>query len=270
MKRYILSLLVAIGLIGSAAAQVTGLVGEWNFSGNANDTSGNENNCTVFNAALTADRFGNLNSAYHFIGVTSLSEASYISTDSHYNLPTGQSDLTVNLWASVQQPISGDWRVFFSNGQWDNFQLALGAGPYDTKRIQYWTGEGLPQISTDQLVWNDSEWYMITLTVEGGIVNFYRNGINLSTVDVSSYGFGNMGSGDALNLTFGGRKDLPSTLAHPWIGNLDDVSIYNTALSSSQVSSLYTLQSAPEPSTYALFGIGAIGLLMVMRRKKTA
>ncbi|MEI7463490.1 MAG: PEP-CTERM sorting domain-containing protein [Candidatus Taylorbacteria bacterium] len=24
----------------------------------------------------------------------------------------------------------------------------------------------------------------------------------------------------------------------------------------------------PEPSTYALFGIGAIGLLMVMRRKK--
>ena len=26
----------------------------------------------------------------------------------------------------------------------------------------------------------------------------------------------------------------------------------------------------PEPSTYALFGIGAIGMLMVMRRKKTA
>jgi opacity protein-like surface antigen len=28
--------------------------------------------------------------------------------------------------------------------------------------------------------------------------------------------------------------------------------------------------SVPEPSTYALFGIGSIGLLMVMRRKKTA
>ena len=27
---------------------------------------------------------------------------------------------------------------------------------------------------------------------------------------------------------------------------------------------------APEPSTYALFGIGAIGILMVLRRKKTA
>ena len=29
-------------------------------------------------------------------------------------------------------------------------------------------------------------------------------------------------------------------------------------------------QSVPEPSTYALFGLGAIGILMVMRRKKTA
>ena len=29
-------------------------------------------------------------------------------------------------------------------------------------------------------------------------------------------------------------------------------------------------ETVPEPSTYALFGIGAIGLLMVMRRKKTA
>jgi hypothetical protein len=31
-----------------------------------------------------------------------------------------------------------------------------------------------------------------------------------------------------------------------------------------------TISSVPEPSTYALFGIGAIGMLMVMRRKKTA
>ena len=30
------------------------------------------------------------------------------------------------------------------------------------------------------------------------------------------------------------------------------------------------LQSVPEPSTYALFGLGAIGMLMVLRRKKTA
>ena len=31
-----------------------------------------------------------------------------------------------------------------------------------------------------------------------------------------------------------------------------------------------SIVAAPEPSTYALFGIGAIGLMMVLRRKKTA
>jgi len=31
-----------------------------------------------------------------------------------------------------------------------------------------------------------------------------------------------------------------------------------------------TANAVPEPSTYALFGIGAVGLLMVLRRKKTA
>jgi hypothetical protein len=31
-----------------------------------------------------------------------------------------------------------------------------------------------------------------------------------------------------------------------------------------------TVEAVPEPSTYALFGLGAIGMLMVLRRKKTA
>jgi len=32
----------------------------------------------------------------------------------------------------------------------------------------------------------------------------------------------------------------------------------------------FSVQSIPEPSTYVLFGLGAIGMLMVLRRKKTA
>ena len=45
---------------------------------------------------------------------------------------------------------------------------------------------------------------------------------------------------------------------------------FNTTAGSSIIVGQTTLQSVPEPSTYALFGIGAIGLLMVMRRKKAA
>ena len=32
----------------------------------------------------------------------------------------------------------------------------------------------------------------------------------------------------------------------------------------------FRVAAVPEPSTYALFGIGAIGMLMVIRRRKTA
>jgi hypothetical protein len=51
-------------------------------------------------------------------------------------------------------------------------------------------------------------------------------------------------------------------------GTISDLRIYNRALSSNEVSQLYALQSVPEPSTYALFGIGAVGMLLVMRRKR--
>ncbi len=45
-----------------------GLVAYFPFSGNANDSSGNGNNGAPSNATLTADRFGNANSAYQFNG----------------------------------------------------------------------------------------------------------------------------------------------------------------------------------------------------------
>src|SRR4030095_11899392 len=44
------------------------LVAYYPLSGNANDKSGHHNNPSFNNATLTADRFGNANSAYSFDG----------------------------------------------------------------------------------------------------------------------------------------------------------------------------------------------------------
>jgi hypothetical protein len=49
---------------------------------------------------------------------------------------------------------------------------------------------------------------------------------------------------------------------------LNSISFNSTAGTSIAV--VDTTAAVPEPSTYALFGLGAIGMLMVMRRKKTA
>lgn len=44
---------------------------------------------------------------------------------------------------------------------------------------------------------------------------------------------------------------------------------YSNSLSLN-IAATTTIDPVPEPSTYALFGIGAIGMLMVLRRKKTS
>ena len=49
----------------------SGLVAYYPFSGNANDQSGNGNNAVFNSATLTADQFGNANSAYLFNGTSS-------------------------------------------------------------------------------------------------------------------------------------------------------------------------------------------------------
>jgi hypothetical protein len=45
------------------------------------------------------------------------------------------------------------------------------------------------------------------------------------------------------------------------------VNFVNSALADPEASGGSTI---PEPSTYALFGIGAIGMLIVLRKRKTA
>jgi Concanavalin A-like lectin/glucanases superfamily len=72
IKRVLFCFLCVIHLSSVAQTNPTqGLVAYYPFNGNANDESGNNNNPVFNNATLTADRFGNANSAYHFNGKNS-------------------------------------------------------------------------------------------------------------------------------------------------------------------------------------------------------
>ncbi len=70
MKKIIIPFLFFTNLCFGQVNLNFGLKAYYPFSGNANDVSGNGNNPVFNNATLTADRFGNLNSAYHFDGST--------------------------------------------------------------------------------------------------------------------------------------------------------------------------------------------------------
>ena len=75
MKRFLLTLISTIFVVTLTKAQdlpsyipSDGLVVYYPFNGNANDASGNGNNGTVSGATLTANKDGDVNSAYSFDG----------------------------------------------------------------------------------------------------------------------------------------------------------------------------------------------------------
>jgi formylglycine-generating enzyme len=67
----------------------------------------------------------------------------------------------------------------------------------------------------------------------------------------------------------GGDYRFPDMYMQNWKYSSIDVGNTNNYPIGFRVAEI-TSNAVPEPSTYALFGLGAIGMLMVMRRKKTA
>jgi hypothetical protein len=92
----------------------TGLLGWWPFNGNANDESGNNNNCTINGASPTTDRFNDLDRAYNFDGVND-----YLIASTH-NLPLSNNTVSISAWFLPNQYPGSTSRAICSWGQWSN------------------------------------------------------------------------------------------------------------------------------------------------------
>ncbi|MFM1915611.1 MAG: hypothetical protein RLZZ531_1280 [Bacteroidota bacterium] len=222
-----------------------GLVGWWPFNGNANDESGNGNNGTVNGATLTTDRFGNVNVAYQFNGVSE-----YIEVPHSQSLAiTG--DLTISLWKKSQGNL-GNYETFVnkrsSQSNWNfsfgaSYYYGVGGCPQEVNK--YFTSRrndsGLQyQLKfTDYLVSNDSSnWTHLVVTINQNSVKFYVNGVQ---TDYSC--FGNQFSIPSVDvgapLTIGASLPNFNEFFH---GTLDDIGIWNRALTDCEVQDLYQAQ----------------------------
>ena len=210
-----------------------GLVGYWPFNGNANDASGNGNNGTVNGATLTADRNGNASKAYSFNGTSN-----YIST-SPVGLPIGNQARTVSSWFNTTAGA-------ISTNSYPNVQMVNGYGSSSSGLVifpqnivapqgQAWfeTGSSTNNIYSINSV-NDGNWHNFTTTYGGsgtevkmyidGVLQGSTTALNLNTV--------------LSNFIIGGC---------PWStiffnGKIDDVAIWNRALSQQEITQLYTGQ----------------------------
>jgi hypothetical protein len=198
----------------------SGLVGWWPFNGNANDESGNGNNGTVNGPALTADRFGALNSAYYFSGST---------IDIPHNPSLGIQQFqgfTVSIWALKESSISLTHLIGKrpQGAQNYNWQIA------DSDGLQF-TATAAPDvfgaISTQPT--NTQVWDHIVGIYENGLWELYVNSQLVASAQSSFF-----------------QADIDTPLAignsggwGGFLGNLDDLAIWNRALSNDELLALY-------------------------------
>ena len=227
-----------------------GLVGYWGFNGNANDESGNGNNGTVNGATLTSDRFGINGKAYDFNGINNFIEG--IST----NLPLGNSARSVSAWVSMPGINYNNINFITSWGYGDANQSSA------NKAFGVMIGAGLtvmgiwPSFTSSQnennIIYNTNfstnDYYHIVVTIDS--LGFFKFHINSTLVYSSNItDMATIANGGVFRI---GRSTHTNTdgWAGYFLGKIDDLAIYNRALTQQEITQLYT--STPAPTEVAI------------------
>jgi hypothetical protein len=204
-----------------------GLVGYWPFCGNANDESGNGNDGVVNGATLTEDRFGNANAAFNFDGNDWI-ESSAI------GMSNGNNSATISGWFKRASNASGvEYIVGYGNPNILQGS-AFSTGEYGSQgAFATFLGSSYDAISGVQLP--IESWHQLTsIHNQDGQVSIYLDGQLSYTAIVQTPDIQNM-------LTRIGRAVWGSE--EFWNGSLDDIAIWNRALTPEEVQELYTLDA---------------------------
>ncbi|MFZ1532571.1 MAG: LamG-like jellyroll fold domain-containing protein [Chitinophagaceae bacterium] len=229
-------ILIFVWLSLSASALSQNLVAYYPFTGNANDQSGNGINPTYIGAGvtLTTDRFGYANNAYNFNGTTN----SYMRMPADL-LPT--TNRTISLWFNVTDVTNRPGLLGYGgNGSCGTTLLMglnlLGAGQY---YVQGHCGNNAAGYAYPAAPLNN--WYHWVLTINGSVQKIYVNG-QLKSTD-NTFGGSTAVSGKDFSLgaitSISGTTPYTDANVDYLNGKLDDVRIYDAAMSDAQVLQLY-------------------------------
>jgi gliding motility-associated-like protein len=228
MKRLLL-VLSALFITNSVFSQLpaTNLVAWYPFCADTTDHSGNTDQLIVNGTGFTTppvldtDRYGNLNDAYEFNGVSSAM---------HYNTFFSSSgNLGYSCWI---KPYLRQSSSIIYNGKvnTNGFGLVMNNGTIgsagDSVSVQF-GGIGL-QISAPVTL---NQWHHIVFTRNANTYEFYVDTVLIGTfTDV----FFPLTSNDVFNVGY----DMASA-SNSFTGRIDDIAVYNTHLSVSDVRALY-------------------------------
>jgi hypothetical protein len=246
-KSVLLTALAIAGFAVTSLAQTVpnyvptnGLVGWWPFNGNAIDESINTNDGTVNGAALTADRFGNANSAYSFDG---LNDNIIIQNNPQIN-PTS---ITISGWinnatnaTNTQNGAKGIITKWYQQGNCnnnsDNYTVMLSyvnnsSLLLNATLINSSSSTALNSINN---VVGVNSWKFFTFVHDATMgQKIYIDGVLINSNNITGtlcY--------TTNNLIFGADNQF-GTLWRFFNGKLDDIGIWNRALTPTEITGLY-------------------------------
>jgi len=233
-------LLIAIGLSwfsGAMADLNDGLVAYYPFNGNAQDESGNGHHGTVNGATLTEDRFGSVNSAYYFpIGPNVIELASATMN--------GINAFSLGVWlkTSASDSGAGHFNHFFSGANSNEANEFLLPITKASGSVVICIKGTCSRDTMSPTSINDDVWHYSTIVRSGSTstVKLYIDGAFDS--EWNSSPTGNL---FIEGLVIGADQDCVNGCWAPnedFNGVIDDVRIYNRALSESEIQQLYHYQ----------------------------
>jgi hypothetical protein len=197
-----------------APGVVTDYIAYYKFDGNTNDETGNYN-ATNYGATLTTGVKGVSNTAYYFDG-----DSSYIERTSFPDITS--SSFSVSFWCYLNNDIT-NYAVLIDkmpNGGGNGFRIQYRDAGYLT------IYNGSSNFNTGTIAKN--QWVHFTITSSAGNVVWY---VNNSTNNTGSLSF----SSNSNSLRFGRYQGTGAY--HK--GNLDDVRLYQRAITSTDVGLIY-------------------------------
>lgn len=216
----------------------TGLVAQYNFTGNANDISGNGNNGVVNGATLVADRFGNANSAYSFNGSTDFIQVSH-----NASLQFPSNKMSISFWvnyASFATNGNNDVLISKQNGNgstqvgFNVFQGSTASG--NTGLLVSNGGGNFGGVASTSLALSQTK--HIVVVYDNGNAKTYVNGVSVNTgTSTATIGANTM---DLLI----GKANWSNPNATPFNGILDDIRIYNRLLTDCDIDSLFNMPNS--------------------------
>ena len=212
----------------SCASPPTGQVAWWMAENNANDIVGS-NNGTVRNGATFAS--GKVGQAFSFDGVDDYILVPY---NGSFNFaPGGQ--FTIEAWVRLQADNRYKAILVKSppGGAWD-------WGLWCDNTNRFVAGHHNERAAASTTVAQSGVWYHVAVTYQNGNWNMYVNG----ALESQSSGIFITQSSGALAI---GRKgEEPTTLGEPgyFQGLVDEPSLYNRALSATEIQEIFTADSA--------------------------